>query len=206
MTTKPNINLITELTNIIINPGLTDKQGRTALDLRADKIRQLPGSSPDKIFEENLIIEVLKKASIFDGPQISRIISYIKHSGFSENKISIVCVEVLNTLSLNAFQLIEFLRYVLTIVPDKIHVDLILQGLSGIKPIKPWLYTEILSLKAPYMALDFTVYLMQSDQFNSSSFQKLFLKWVESNDLDFLKSFSTKDISSTKKDSDTISL
>lgn len=192
MTSRKKQTDLIDLKNQVLNPRIGDKEGRTELDVRADINRRFQDDSIEKLNEQSLVIELLNDITEFDGPSIVRLINYVTHSKFSREKIAEACVIQLKKAKLNSYQKIELIKYVLSINPNKVETDLIRQGLSEIKSIKPWLYAEILSLKSPHMALEYVIYLLQSNQYSSSSFVKLFLKWFGASNPTIYKTIASK--------------
>lgn len=180
------------LKNEILASQFTDPEGRTELDVRADDNKTK--IEKNKIEEEDLVIELVKYLQEFKSSIISRLISYIKRSSFSDARISAVFLSYLeeNLHELDVYQRAELLRYILSNIPNEVNLNLIQQGIADLKTSKPWLYAEILSIKFPYGALEFVKFLIHSNNYNSIGFINLLTKWIKIQDLYFLDQIRKK--------------
>ena len=84
---KVSKNDLIELQNQLLNPGFSDKSGRTELNKRADENRKCAQDSEKKKIELELVFGLLDNIVEFKSQDISLLISYIRQSGFSETAL-----------------------------------------------------------------------------------------------------------------------
>lgn len=166
---------VIELKTMILNPSNFDKLGYSDLNRRAFANSQLAKDGIDKLQEEELVVELGEHLHDFKSYDISRLITYVKESKFSDQRIfDKYLAFILQEDILNVFQRTEIIRFLLQLNANKVPVDLIVLKLAELKEQGSWLYAELLSHKAPYKGLDFVSYLIKS---NKADVNKL-LHWI----------------------------
>jgi hypothetical protein len=181
---------VSELKQLILNPGPADVEGSTALDKKIAINVKLEKHSTKREDELYSVMSLLTNLAEFKGQDVSLLISYINRSNFDDEKLLEALLDFLATnegKDLKIYQKVELVKFLLSKTPENVPIDLINVGLAQLKESDRWLFVSLLNQKSREGAFNLINYYIHDEKLDKSAFLNIFMDWVSNPDTVFLQ-------------------